>query len=72
MKVSKLIKLLQEYDDGVEVHLAYNYGDRSNTRVAPKLRDVDLTTVRHSDYFSMCIVDDEYSEDDGKSVVVLI
>jgi hypothetical protein len=58
MKLSELIEELQVIQrDGVsgdpEVHFSYDYGDHTHTQVAPKVRNVEVTTVVRSEYHDM-------------------
>jgi hypothetical protein len=75
MTVKKLIEELQQYDEGTEVHFAYNYGDHWHTRVAPAVDSVEELYVKHSEYHSMPVLVDEEDEDYGgkgqTSVIVL-
>ena len=68
MKVSELIEILGRYDQDVEVHFSYNYGDHWRTQVAPAICQVSDGVVEYSDYHQMDkMVDDEdcYDEDTG-------
>ena len=80
MKVSELIDILGRYDQDVEVHFSYNYGDHWRTEVAPAICQVSDGVVEYSEYHRMDkMVDDEdcYNEDTGdykadvRKVVVL-
>ena len=78
MKVSELIRLLQNYDEDSEVHFTYNYGDYWKTQVAPAVRDVFEGEVEYSEYHRMdeLLEDYEGPEDDEddrdvRKVVVL-
>ena len=80
MKVSELIDILGRYDQDVEVHFSYNYGDHWRTEVAPAICQVSDGVVEYSEYHRMDkMVDDEdcYDEDTGdykadvRKVVVL-
>ena len=65
MTVRDLKEMLEDQDDSMEVHIAYNYGDYWKTEVAPKASDADTRMVKYSDYHSM---DKTYSvgdEEDG-------
>lgn len=65
MLVRELIDELKGVDPDAEVHMAYNYGDRARTTVAPAIHRVTEGRVRYSDYHSM---DKELDiEDDAKS-----
>ena len=71
MKVKELIAALANEDAEAEVHFAYDYGDRSHTTVAPKVRRVEPATVRWSDYHrSPSVIEDEDAE--GASEVVVL
>ena len=68
MKVSELIEILGRYNQDVEVHFSYNYGDHWRTEVAPKVERVHQGIVEFSDYHRMDkLVEDEdcYDEDTG-------
>ena len=69
MKVSELIDILGRYDQDVEVHFSYNYGDHRRTEVAPAICQVADGVVEYSDYHQMdkLITDEEdcYDEDTG-------
>ena len=69
MKVSELIDLLGRYDQDVEVHFSYNYGDHWRTEVAPAICQVSDGVVEYSDYHRMDkLVTDEdecYDEETG-------
>jgi len=80
MKVSELIEILGRYNQDVEVHFSYNYGDHWRTEVAPAICQVHDGVVEYSEYHRMDkMVDDEdcYDEDTGdykadvRKVVVL-
>ena len=80
MKVSELIDILGRYDQDVEVHFSYNYGDHWRTEVAPRVDSIEQGVVEYSEYHRMDkMVDDEdcYDEDTGdykadvRKVVVL-
>ena len=53
MKVSELIEILGRYDQDVEVHFSYNYGDHWRTQVAPAISQVWDGLVEYSDYHRM-------------------
>jgi len=69
MKVSELIEILGRYDQDVEVHFSYNYGDHWRTEVAPAICQVSDGVVEYSDYHRMDkLVTDEdecYDEETG-------
>ena len=69
MKVSELIDILGRYDQDVEVHFSYNYGDHWRTEVAPAICQVSDGVVEYSDYHRMDkLVTDEgecYDEETG-------
>ena len=68
MKVSELIEILGRYNQDVEVHFSYNYGDHWRTEVAPAICQVHDGVVEYSDYHQMDkMVDDEdcYDEETG-------
>lgn len=73
MKVRDLIRELEAFDDEVEVHFSYSYGDHWRSVVALKCNKVDLGMVVYSEYHLMPLVVDE--EDtrfkDAKEVVVI-
>jgi len=70
MKVSELIEILGRYDQDVEVHFSYNYGDHWRTEVAPAICQVSDGVVEYSDYHRMDkLVTDEdecYDEETGE------
>lgn len=75
MKVRELIEWLSSEDQNAEVHIAYNYGDRSQTTVAPKVTRVEETPLRDSDYFRMPVViedNEEEGERDGDVQAVVL
>ena len=68
MKVSELIEILGRYNQDVEVHFSYNYGDHWRTEVAPAICQVHDGVVEYSEYHRMDkMVDDEdcYDEETG-------
>ena len=69
MKVSELIDILGRYDQDVEVHFSYNYGDHWRTEVAPAICQVSDGVVEYSDHHRMDkLVTDEdecYDEEIG-------
>ncbi len=77
MLVRDLIELLEGYDQDLEVHFQYNYGDHWRTQVAPTVDSVDVGYVTYSQYHSMDkVVEPDYDEEDeaevaGKEVVIL-
>jgi hypothetical protein len=81
MKVSELIEILGRYDQDVEVHFSYNYGDHWRTEVAPAICQVSDGVVEYSNYHQMdkLVTDEEdcYDEETGdyktdvRKVVVL-
>ena len=69
MKVSELIEILGRYDQDVEVHFSYNYGDHWRTEVAPAVCQISDGVVEYSDYHRMdkLVTDEEdcYDEETG-------
>lgn len=66
MKVSELREMLENFDEDMEVHFEYNYGDHWRTTVAPKVTSVDEAEVVWSEYHRMPkIVERDYDEDEG-------
>ena len=69
MQVKELIEILGRYDQDVEVHFSYNYGDHWRTEVAPAICQVSDGVVEYSDYHQMDkLVTDEdecYDEETG-------
>ena len=69
MQVKELIEILSRYDQDVEVHFSYNYGDHWRTEVAPAICQVSDGVVEYSEYHRMDkLVTDEdecYDEDTG-------
>lgn len=73
MKVRELIEQLEGMDPEAQVHFSYNYGDHCRTTVAPAVRHVEESRVRHSDYHSMdAVIDEEDSSYDTAQEVVLL
>ena len=71
MTVAELIARLQSEDPEAVVHLAYNYGDRARTTVAPEVSTVEELTVRFSDYHGMPTLCDGDEDDDAQVVIVI-
>lgn len=81
MQVKELIEILGRYDQDVEVHFSYNYGDHWRTEVAPAICQVSDGVVEYSNYHQMdkLVTDEEdcYDEETGdykqdvRKVVVL-
>jgi hypothetical protein len=79
-----LIELLEGYEADMEVHFAYDYGDRTHSQVAPRVSRVDEGVVEYSEYHRMdklVTVEEDYDvldEDTGeyktetRKVVVLV
>ena len=66
MKVSELIDILGRYDQDVEVHFSYNYGDHWRTEVAPKVSNIDMGIVEYSEYHRMPkVVEVDYDDEDS-------
>ena len=69
MLVKELIEILGRYDQDVEVHFSYNYGDHWRTEVAPAICQVSDGVVEYSSYHQMdkLVTDEEdcYDEDTG-------
>jgi hypothetical protein len=73
MTVKKLIDLLQDFDENMEVKFAYNFGDYWRTEVANDITEIDESQVRYSDYHRMDkVVDDENDEEYYTKTVVII
>ncbi len=77
MLVRDLIELLEGYDQDLEVHFQYNYGDHWRTQVAPSVDSVDMGVVKYSEYHRMPkVVEVDYDDEDEAEVtgtpVVLI
>jgi hypothetical protein len=76
MTVKKLIDLLQDFDENMEVKFAYNFGDYWRTEVANDITELDEGKVTYSSYHNTSKVvrtdrdEDEY-EDDTTTVVLL-
>ncbi len=51
-------------EDDTEVMFAYDYGDRSHTEVAQKVKRVEIAPVAYSEYHRMHKVLSEDEEDD--------
>ena len=72
MLVRDLIELLEGYEADMEVHFAYDYGDRTHSQVAPKVSRVDEGVVEYSEYHRMdklVTVEEDYDvldEDTGE------
>jgi hypothetical protein len=80
MLVRDLIELLESFDADMEVHFAYDYGDRTHSQVSPRVDRVHQGVVEFSDYHRMdkLVEDDDcYDEETGdyredvRKVVVL-
>ena len=69
MLVRDLIKLLEGYEADMEVHFAYDYGDRTHSQVAPKVSEVSEGVVKYSEYHRMDKVDDEDYDDEDEAEV---
>jgi hypothetical protein len=67
MKVSELIDILGRYDQDVEVHFSYGYGDHWRTEVAPAVCQVHDGVVEYSDYHQMdkLVTDEDECYDEG-------
>jgi len=65
VKVKQLIDWLSGEDQDAEVHIAYNYGDRNRTMVAPSVSRIEEDFIKDSDYFRMptIVEDDEEASD---------
>ena len=84
MLVRDLIELLEGYEADMEVHFAYDYGDRTHSQVAPRVSRVDEGVVEYSEYHRMdklVTIEEDYDvldEDTGehktetRKVVVLV
>ena len=70
MKVRDLVKRLHEFDEDMDVHFSYDYGDHARTEVAPKIRRVEELGIKYSSYHDMDRVAYEDEKED-KIVVVL-
>jgi len=72
MLVRDLIELLEGYEADMEVHFAYDYGDRTHSQVAPRVSRVDEGVVEYSEYHRMdklVTVEEDYDvldEDTGE------
>ena len=65
MLVRDLIELLESFDADMEVHFAYDYGDRIHSQVAPKISDAREGVVAYSEYHRMDkVADEDYDEED--------
>jgi len=69
MLVRDLIELLESFDADMEVHFAYDYGDRTHSQVAPKISDVREGVVEYSEYHRMDKVAKEDYDDEDEDVV---
>jgi hypothetical protein len=69
MLVRDLIELLESFDADMEVHFAYDYGDRTHSQVAPKISDVFEGVVEYSEYHRMDKVAKEDYDDEDPDVV---
>lgn len=63
MTVGELIEHLKEFDESLPVHIAYNYGDYWKTRVTPKAKRVEESSVVYSEYHRMPKEAIKYDED---------
>jgi hypothetical protein len=70
MLVRDLIELLEGYEADMEVHFAYDYGDRTHSQVAPGVNYVREGVVEYSEYHRMDKVveneEDIYDEETGE------
>lgn len=69
MKVGKLKQILEEYDDDMEVHIAYDYGDHWHTQVTPEINNIDVVEVKYSDYHQMYKIS---NDDEGEKEVIIL
>ena len=70
MKVKDLIEILQEYDESMDVHISYGYGDHWRTQVAPKVGYVEEADVEYSDYHQMDKLVDSHDEEHRTVLVI--
>jgi hypothetical protein len=69
MLVRDLIELLESFDADMEVHFAYDYGDRTHSQVAPKISDVFEGVVEYSEYHRMDkVAEEDYDDEDAETV----
>ena len=71
MTKKELIEYLEDYDDNMEVHISYDYGDYWKTMVAPKITDVDLKMIKYSEYHRMNKIDIDGEDEDVKEVIII-
>ena len=75
MNVRELIEILESMDQEAEVHIAYDYGDRSHTMKAPAVENVEEMYVEPNAYVNDdALVDDEDVDEENhnqRRVVVI-
>ncbi len=70
MKVSDLIEKLQDFDEDMEVHFSYDYGDHAHTEAAPKVKRVEELGVKHSSYIDMDRI--AYEDEEEEKIVIVL
>jgi hypothetical protein len=73
MKVKELIENLEQFDEDIDVHFVYDYGDHWHTTVAPLVRNVEEGRIHQSDYHRMPKeIEEDNPQFDQAPVVVLL
>jgi len=73
MNVRELIEELSCYPDDMDVHFAYDYGDRCHHECAVRVEEVETGTVQYSYYTQTdCLVDEDEDEDEEVREVVVL
>ena len=72
MTVGDLKRELEEHDDDMPVHFAYNYGDHWRTEVAPEVTSVDTDRVVYSSYHNVDKIDTSDDDDDDSNKVLVL
>jgi len=70
MKISELIGKLEEFDEDMDVHFSYDYGDHARTEVAPKIKHVEELGIKYSDYHKMDRI--AYEDEEEEKIVVVL
>ena len=58
MTVKELIEKLEQFDQTMEVHFSYNYGDHARTIVCPPVTHVGEDGITYSNYHNMPTLDE--------------
>jgi len=71
MKVSELIKLLQQQDGDADVHYAHGSGDYWRTQLCPTVSRVYKGLITPTEYYNGFKLIEDQDEDDVRTVVVI-